>query len=63
MNRESDRAYFERRAREEREKAEAAADPAGYRLHTDFAREYERRLLAMPHDSEPATPTNKLQRA
>jgi hypothetical protein len=63
MNRESDRAYFERRAREEREKAENAADPAGYRLHTDFAREYERRLLVMPQDGEPTAATNKLQRA
>ena len=47
MNRENDIAYFERRVREERSKAENAPDPIGYRLHTNFAREYERRLNIM----------------
>ena len=35
MERETDLAYFQRRVREERAKAENASDPIGYRLHTD----------------------------
>ena len=50
MNRESDQAYFERRAREERDKAENAPDPMSYRLHLNFAREYERRVQAAYRD-------------
>lgn len=48
MPSESDRAYFERRAIEERSRAANAADPASYRIHTEFAREYERRLQSIP---------------
>lgn len=45
MEREPDLAYFERRAREERRKAETANDPLSYRLHTDFARAYVRKVM------------------
>lgn len=41
------RTYLERRARQERESADRAADPCSYRSHTELAREYERRLLAL----------------
>lgn len=51
MDREDDLAYFERRAREERDKAESARDPIGYRLHTQFAREYERRWGQLNRES------------
>lgn len=44
---ESEIQYLGRRAEEEREKAERAGDPATYRLHVEFAREYERRLLRL----------------
>lgn len=47
MSAEREFEYLRRRLDEEREKAEKAADPAGYRAHTEFAREYERRLLAL----------------
>ncbi|MEP9359971.1 hypothetical protein [Sphingomonas sp. KR3-1] len=47
MQRETDLAYFARRATEEREKAENAKDPAGYRMHMDFAREYERKVQSL----------------
>lgn len=40
---ETDQAYYARRAREERQKSENAADPATYRTHLEFARHYERR--------------------
>ena len=50
MNRDSDIVYYERRVREERDKAENAPDPIGYRLHTNFAREYERRLRVLYRD-------------
>ncbi len=53
MNRESDRAYFARRAREERERAENAPDPPRYRKHLDFAHAYERRILILRRE-EPA---------
>ena len=46
MNRESDIAYLQRRAGEERAKAENATDPASYRAHVELARAYERRLIA-----------------
>jgi hypothetical protein len=45
MPAEDDRSYFERRAEEERAKAEQAPDPVTYRLHIEFARAYERRLI------------------
>jgi len=51
MKRESDRAYLERRAREEREKAENASDPIGYRTHLEFARAYERRIVTDGQDN------------
>jgi hypothetical protein len=41
---ETDIAYWIRRAGEEREKAELASNPAGYRIHTEFARLYERKV-------------------
>lgn len=44
MTTEKDIEYLSRRIEEEREKAEHAHDPASYRIHTEFAREYERRL-------------------
>ncbi|WP_342250129.1 hypothetical protein [Sphingomonas sp. OTU376] len=50
MTVESDIEYLSRRIEEEREKAEHADNPAGYRIHTDFAREYERRLQALIAD-------------
>lgn len=44
VEREDDAVYFERRAREERAKAENAADPIAGKLHAEFAKHYERRL-------------------
>jgi hypothetical protein len=44
---EDDLSYFERRVREEREKAEHAQTPLTYRLHTEFARTYERRVCEL----------------
>jgi hypothetical protein len=41
-----DMRYFERRAREERERAEAASDPCAHLAHRRFAAEYERRAAA-----------------
>ena len=51
MQREDDLSYFERRAHEERARAENAPDPMRYRLHTDFAREYERRVQHLVQDN------------
>ena len=42
--------YFRRRAREERERADAAADSCARRAHERIAAEYERRLR---HATEP----------
>ncbi len=44
MYSEGDRAYFDRRLRQERDRAQKAADPVAYRLHTELARQYEIRL-------------------
>jgi hypothetical protein len=38
-----DRAYYSRRAREARERAESAAQPSIANLHRRFAEEYERK--------------------
>ncbi|MDQ0249206.1 hypothetical protein J2W22_001253 [Sphingomonas kyeonggiensis] len=43
----SDIEYFSRRVEEEREKAERAGEPATYRIHTEFARHYERKLRSL----------------
>lgn len=40
--------YFRRRAREERERAEAAADSCARRAHERIAREYQRRADYRP---------------
>ncbi|MGV3479609.1 MAG: hypothetical protein ACO1O3_06650 [Sphingobium sp.] len=42
--------YFRRRAREERERADAAADSCARRAHERIAAEYERRIR---HATEP----------
>lgn len=47
MTRENDIEYLSRRIEEERDKAEHADDPASYRIHTEFARQYERKLKAL----------------
>jgi hypothetical protein len=47
MTTNTDIEYLSRRVEEERQKAEHADDPAGYRIHTEFAREYERRIQAL----------------
>lgn len=47
MTKENDVDYLSRRIEEERDKAERAADPSAYRAHTEFAREYERKLQAL----------------
>ncbi|MBC9031103.1 hypothetical protein IAG41_01735 [Sphingomonas sp. JC676] len=44
MPTEDDRTYFERRARQERARAEQASNPISYKLHTEMARRYEQRL-------------------
>lgn len=55
MTKEKDIEYISRRVEEEREKAERADDPASYRIHTEFARAYERKLLALM----PSGPSSK----
>lgn len=42
MNREDDQIYYQRRARQERERAEHAADKAIGSVHRRLAAEYER---------------------
>jgi hypothetical protein len=49
--------YFERRAREEREKAENAADPRSYKLHLELAREYETRARHAQYSKTAETAT------
>ncbi|MBC9033780.1 hypothetical protein IAG41_15395 [Sphingomonas sp. JC676] len=44
MPTEDDRTYFERRARDERKRAEEAGNPICHKLHTEMARRYEQRL-------------------
>jgi len=58
MTRESDIEYLSRRIEEEREKAERADDPAGYRIHTEFARTYERKLQALIAAEPASRPMN-----
>lgn len=47
MTKAKDIEYISRRVEEERDKAERADDPASYRIHTEFARAYERKLQAL----------------
>jgi hypothetical protein len=47
MTKENDIEYLSRRLEEERMRAEQAGDPTGYRAHTEFAREYERKLMKL----------------
>jgi hypothetical protein len=47
MDRESDRDYLEKRAREERARAENAGDPCACKTHLNLARAYERRLKGL----------------
>lgn len=55
MTHESDRAYLEKRAREERQQAERSSDPCAYKTHLELARQYERRLTALlQHGGEEA---------
>lgn len=56
MTEQQDIEYLSRRAEEERDKAENAGDPASYHAHTQFAREYERKVLALIA-SQNATPS------
>lgn len=62
MTIETDSAYLQRCARQERQMAEDALDPRGYRTHIERARGFERRLLALPDSafasSSPDSPTN-----
>jgi len=58
MTKENDIEYLSRRVEEEREMAERAGDPASYRVHTDFAREYERKLLALIAAKPISRPSN-----
>jgi hypothetical protein len=44
MPTDDDRAYFERRAQQERDKAENASNPIAYKLHAEMAQRYEQRL-------------------
>jgi len=48
MNTEDDRAYFDRRARQERLRAEATEEPFLKRAHLRMAEAYERRVREMP---------------
>jgi hypothetical protein len=43
---EIDRAYYARRAEEERERAGNASKPSAVKIHMDLAREYEQKLQA-----------------
>lgn len=64
MTFESDRRYLERRARQEREMAEQAADPCAYRTHAELAWQYERQLaalLAADGEAGPAAGTDHAQ--
>ena len=46
----ADMEFLERRAREERRRAETAPDPKSYRVHLERARQYERRILSGADD-------------
>ncbi len=56
MTFESDQAYLERRARQERDLAEKAADPCAYKTHTELARQYELRLSRLLAGAKKETP-------
>ena len=47
MQNPTDRAYFERRAREEHSRAIAAKNHCAANMHRDLARDYERRAEAL----------------
>jgi hypothetical protein len=45
MNRDDDQIYYQRRARQERERAERSSDSAISSVHRKLASEYERRIV------------------
>lgn len=47
MRNPTDRAYFERRAQEEHDRAIAAKNHCAANMHRDLARDYERRAAAL----------------
>lgn len=49
----ANRGYYQRRAQQERERANAAADDMVARVHRQFADAYERRIEAL--ESRPVT--------
>ena len=55
-HRESERAYFERRMREEREHAECAKDISARRAHRILAMAYEEKLAALDSRARPPAP-------
>jgi seryl-tRNA(Sec) selenium transferase len=64
MPTDDDRAYFERRAQQERARAENASNPIAYKLHAEMAQRYEQRLrseawgsTAVARQSSYASPT------
>ncbi|RYD64381.1 MAG: hypothetical protein EOP58_09655 [Sphingomonadales bacterium] len=50
MDRDDDSTFFIRRAHQERERAEAASDPAIASVHRTLAAEYERRIQGLHRD-------------
>ena len=48
-----DKAYYVRRAREEREREKAATDRATAQVHGEMAEEYERILQTAENESQP----------
>ena len=55
MSPDTEIAALRRKVTEEREKAQNAPDPAGYRRHTELARTYERQLRALYRDQGAAS--------
>jgi hypothetical protein len=55
-----DRAYFLRRAVEERARASIARDKSAAIVHFQLAHEYERRANALAHTASPSSTDNDL---
>ena len=55
MRNPTDRAYYERRAAEERQRARAARNHCAANMHRDLALEYERRAEALSRSEQPET--------
>ncbi|MBY8823296.1 hypothetical protein [Sphingomonas colocasiae] len=62
MTFDTEKAYIERRLRQERDMADRATDPCAFRTHMELKRRYEQRLAALLSHQEEIRPDDGADR-